>query len=187
MSERTPRTPDLRVATPGTFNVLGANEIFGKVKFIGGNAVGPQITMELPNVMFRPANNAIGLIQDEWGQLQVEGEVLADDTGVFGTIIHPDTTLVSPLVSQYYIGKGIVSFQLMTGVTTPDIAYVDVGNVPVFEFTPNITTLAHFSSRFGVRAKDLEVITEKSATLAITMEEWTYRNLMVAFLGTAAP
>jgi hypothetical protein len=34
-----------------------------------------------------------------------------------------------------------------------------------------------------VRSKDLEIITEKSATLAMTMEEWTYRNLLMAFLG----
>ena len=52
------------VATPGTFNVLGQNEVFGKVKFVGGNAVGPQLTVELLHVMFRPANNAIRLIQE---------------------------------------------------------------------------------------------------------------------------
>jgi hypothetical protein len=171
-----------RVVTPGTFNVLQQNEVFGKVKFVGGNAVGPQITLELLHVMFRPANNAIGLIMDEWGQLQVSAEVLVDATGIFGTITHPDTTAVSPLVSQYYIGKGIVSIQL-TSTTPPDATYVDIGNVPVFEFTPTITTLPHFSSRLGVRSKDLEVITEKFATLDITMDEWTYRNLLLAFLG----
>ena len=174
------------VATPGTFNVLGQNEVFGKVKFVGGNSVGPQLTLELLHVMFRPANNAIGLIQDEWGQLQVSAEVLVDATGIFGTITHPDTTLVSPLVSQYYIGKGIVSIQITSGAT-PDVGYVDVGNVPVFEFTPSITTLPHFSSRLGVRSKDLEVITEKFATLEMTMDEWTYRNLLLAFLGKSGP
>jgi hypothetical protein len=174
------------VVTPGTFNVLGQNEVFGKVKFVGGNAVGPQLTLELLHVMFRPANNAIGLIQDEWGQLQVSAEVLVDSSGIFGTITHPDKTLVSPLVSQYYIGKGIVSIQITSG-TTPDVAYVDIGNVPVFEFTPNITTLPHFSSRLGVRSKDLEVITEKFATLDMTMDEWTYRNLLLAFLGVSVP
>ena len=179
-------TPTPLVATPGTFNVLGQNEVFGKVKFVGANAVGPAITLELLHVMFRPANNGIGLIQDEWGQLQVSGEVLVDSTGIFGTITHPDTTAVSPLVSQYYIGKGIVSIQITSG-TTPDVSYVDIGNVPVFEFTPNITTLPHFSSRLGVRSKDLEVITEKFATLAMTMDEWTYRNLLLAFLGKVGP
>jgi hypothetical protein len=176
-----------RVVTPGTINILAANEIYGKVKFAGANAVGPHVTLELLNVLFRPANNAIDMIMDEWGVLTVTAEVLVDSTGKFGTITHPDTTLVSPLTSQYYIGKGIVSVQLASGVATPDVAYVDIGNVPTFQFTPNITTLPHFSSRYGVRAKDLEVITEKSATLTMGMEEWTYRNLLLAFLGTAGP
>ena len=178
--------PEPLVATPGTFNVLAQNEIFAKVKFVGANVQGPQITMELLHVMFRPAA-AIGVIQqDEWGQLEVTGEVLVDSTGIFGTITHPDKTLVSPLTTQYYNGKGIVSVQITSGAT-PDVAYVDIGNVPVFTFTPTINTLAHFSSRLGVRSKDLEIITEKSATLNMTMEEWTYRNLLMAFLGTSVP
>jgi hypothetical protein len=176
-------TPEPTVVTPGTFNILAQNEIFAKVKFVAANAQGPLITIELLHVMFRPANNAIGVIQqDEWGQLQVTGEVLVDATGIFGTLTHPDKTLVSPLTSQYYNGKGIVSVQITSGLT-PDGAYVDIGNVPVFEFTPTINTLAHFSSRLGVRSKDLEIITEKSAVLNMTMDEWTYRNLLLAFLG----
>ena len=74
--------------------------------------------------MFRP-ENAVGLIQDEWGQLTVTGEVLVDDTGVFGTVVHPDSAAVSPLVSQYYIGKGIVTIKLEGESTARDI-----GNAP---------------------------------------------------------
>lgn len=172
------------VATPGTFNIYGADQIFAKVKFVGGNSVGPQLTINLTNVMFRPSN-PIGLIQDEWGQLHLTGEVLADATGIFGTVTHPDTTLVSPLVSEYYIGKGIVSLQV------PPVAsggtFRDVGNAPVFEFVPAITTLPHYSSRHGVRVKDLEVIHEKAASLNLVLDEWTYDNLMLAFLGTPGP
>lgn len=182
MSEPRSPTATPRVATPGTFNVLAADQIVGKVKFVGGNAVGPQITVELLNVMFRPANNAVGMIHDEWGQLQITGEVLVDDTGIFGTVTHPDTTLVSPLTNQYYIGKGIVSVQV-----NADVAYRDVGNVPIFEFVPNVTTLAHYTSRLGIRSKDLEVIHEKQATLNMTLDEWTYDNLMLALMGVAAP
>jgi hypothetical protein len=176
-----------RVVTPGTFQVLALDQVVGKVKFAGANSVGPQITLELLNVLFKPANNPVGMIMDEWGQLQITGECLVDSTGIFGTVTHPDTTLVSPLTSQYYIGKGIVSIQLMSGVTTPDIAYVDIGNVPVFEFVPNIASLPHYSSRLGVRSKDLEVNTEKQATLNMTMDEWTARNLRLALYAQTAP
>jgi hypothetical protein len=161
----------------GTFNVYAASEIIGSVKFVGANAVGPKLAVEFPKVMFRPAE-AIGLIQEEWGQLTLTGEVLVDDTGIFGTLTHPDTGAVSPLTSQYYIGKGVVSIML-EGEST----WRDIGNVPTFEFTPDITTLPHFSSRYGVRAKDLEVVTEKNASLNIVMDEFTYENLMLAFLG----
>jgi hypothetical protein len=176
-----------RVATPGTFNILGADSMVGKVKFVGANAVGPHLTVEFLNVMFRPPNNAIGLIHDEWGQLQVTGEVLVDATGIFGTLTHPDTTLVSPLTSQYYVGKGITTMQIMSGLAAPDALYVDVGNVPTFEFVPNVTVLTHYTSRLGIRSKDLEVIHEKQATLNITMDEFTYRNLQLTWMGKVGP
>ena len=162
----------------GTFNIYGVSELIGKVKFEGANDIGPQLIVELNKVMFRPAN-PIGLISDEWGQIQLTGEVLVDDTGNFGTVTHPDTGAVSPLVDMYYIGKGVVSIQL-----EGDTDFRDVGNVPVFEFAPDITTLPHFSSRYGVRSKDLEVITEKNAQLNITLDEFTYDNLMLALLGS---
>jgi len=164
----------------GTFNVLAKSEIIGKVKFEGANDIGPNIIMELNKVMFRPAN-AIGMISDEWGQMQLTGTVLVDDTGIFGTITHPDTAAVSPLVDAYYIGKGVVSIQL-----EGEIAYRDIGNVPVFEFEPDITVLPHFSARYGVRSKDLEVVQEMSANLNLTIDEWTYDNLLLAFMGEAA-
>lgn len=171
------------VATPGTLNLLQANQLIGKVKFVGANAIGPDLTVEMTNVMFRPANIAYGFIQDEWGNLQVTGEVLVDPvSGFFGTITHPDTTAVSPLTSQYYIGKGVVSVQILQGLATPDAAYRDIGNVPVFEFTPNITVLSHYSSRLGIRSKDLEVIHEKQASVTMHMDEFTFKNLQLALM-----
>lgn len=84
----------------------------------------------------------------------------------------------SPNVDNYYIGKGVVSIKLES-----DADYVDIGNVPEFEFTPNLTKLDHFSSRAGVRSKDKAVVTEKAAQLRMVMEEWTARNLALALLG----
>jgi hypothetical protein len=173
--------PEPRVPTPGTFNVYAADQIVAAVKFVGGNAIGPQITVDLVNVMFRPTA-AVGMIQDEWGQLTITGEVLADDTGAFGTVTHPDTTLVSPLVDLYYVGKGIVSIDVgMSGT------FRDIGNVPTFAFTPNVTTLTHYSSRHGVRVKDLEVIHEKAATVEIVMDEFSYENMKLVLLGVDGP
>ena len=164
----------------GTFNVYATSEVIGSVKFVGANEVGPQLTVEFAKVMFRP-DAEVALIQDTFGQLTLTGEVLLDDDGIFGTVTHPDTALVSPLVSQYYMGKGIVSIKL-----EDDLDYVDMGNVPQFVFRPAITVEPHFSSRYGVRSKDLEVITEMSASLQIVMDEFTYKNLRLAFMGADA-
>lgn len=87
-------------------------------------------------------------------------------------------SLTSPNVLNYYIGKGIISFR-----KSGDSDFRDVGNATVFEFAPNITQLDHFSSRTGVKTKDQVVVTEKAATLNITLEEWTIDNLRLALLG----
>src|SRR5262245_49587691 len=84
----------------------------------------------------------------------------------------------SPNVDNYYIGKGIVSIK-----TVQDANWRDVGNVPEFEFTPEIEKLDHFSSRTGVKSKDKSVVLEKAATIRIVMEEWTAQNLRLALLG----
>lgn len=85
----------------------------------------------------------------------------------------------SPNVENYYIGKGIVYIKL-----TADADWVDIGNVPEFEFTPEVEKLDHFSSRAGVRSKDRSVVLEKAATIRMVMEEWTARNLSLALLGS---
>lgn len=89
-------------------------------------------------------------------------------------------SLNSPNVENYQVGKGIVSIKLPT-----DIDYVDIGNVPTFEFTPAVTKLDHFTSRAGIKSKDLSVVLEKTATLKMVMEEFTARNLQLALLGVA--
>lgn len=93
----------------------------------------------------------------------------------------PATSRVSPNIENYYIGKGIVSFK-KAGAGS----FRDLGNVPVFEFTPNLDTLDHFSSRAGVKTKDRTVVIGKSGTLKMDMEEWTASNLAMALLGDFA-
>jgi hypothetical protein len=51
----------------------------------------------------------------------------------------------------------------------------------------NITVLTHYTSRLGIRSKDLEVIHEKQATLNMHLDEWGYKNMQLAFLGARVP
>lgn len=84
----------------------------------------------------------------------------------------------NPNTLNYYIGKGIVSFR-----KSGDSDFRDLGNASVFEVSPEIVQLAHFSSRTGVKTKDKTVTTEKGGKVNITLEEWSFENLRLALLG----
>jgi hypothetical protein len=164
-----------------TIQILQSAQITGSLKFVGANSVGPQLTMILDSVLLTPGAT-LGMIHDEWGQLTLEGEVLVNiSTGSFGTIVHPDGSVISPNVDEYYIGKGAVSWKELTPVA--DTNYIDIGNVPIFEFTPEIKRVDHFSSRLGVKTKDKSVVQEKSAKVKVVMDEWTAKNLQLAVMG----
>lgn len=163
---------------PVTYNILQQAELIGAVQFVGANSIGPQILMTLPNVLVK-SGAAINLIHDEWGNLVLEGEVLANIvTGSFGTITHPDGTIISPNINGYYIGKGIVSWQALGAA-----GFTDLGNVSSFEITPQIKTLPHYSARLGIKTKDAEVVQEKSCQIKLTMDEFTAVNLQIVLLG----
>jgi hypothetical protein len=61
--------------------------------------------------------------------------------------------------------------------------FFHLGNVPNFTFTPAVTKLDHFSSMAGTKLKDKSIVTEKTATVKITMEEFTKRNLGIMLMG----
>jgi len=65
--------------------------------------------------------------------------------------------------------------------------FVDLGNVNKAQFTPNETTLPHMSNRRGVRAKDLELITERAGKLDFGLDEMNVPNLGFAFGTSATP
>jgi len=91
----------------------------------------------------------------------------------------PAPSNISPNTGNYQVGKGIVSFK-KSGAAT----YRDLGNVTSMVITPDMTTLDHFSSREGVKKKDLTIITEKGLTVKIVMEEYTAENMAMMLLGT---
>ena len=86
----------------------------------------------------------------------------------------------SPNVLNYFIGKGDVYFK---AVGDPDSAYEHIGNVPKFEVTPKPETKKHYSSMTGTKTLDFVAIVSKEAEVAISVEEFTADNLIVALLG----
>lgn len=91
----------------------------------------------------------------------------------------PTPTMHSPNVGNYQVGKGIVSFMI-----EGDTEYRDLGNVSSMVITPDLSTLEHFSSRLGVKSKDLVIILEKKSTVKITMDEFTAKNIGLMVMGT---
>jgi hypothetical protein len=73
--------------SPGeeTIHVFSTPVIYGSVKFVGTNDIGPIWTVTFPLVKLSP-NKALSLIGNTWGQVDLEGDVLFDHTtGTFGT------------------------------------------------------------------------------------------------------
>jgi hypothetical protein len=68
-------------------------------------------------------------------------------------------------------------------VAWTQINWVDLGNVPSAEYVQETTTLDHYSSRSGIKTRDLQVVTERKATLNLTVDEITFENLQIATMG----
>lgn len=87
-------------------------------------------------------------------------------------------SLLAPDTDNYQVGKGIVSFK-----REGTAEFVDLGNVPEFEYTPNIERLDHFSSRTGVKTKDRSIVLTRGGELRIVMDELTAHNMSMLLLG----
>jgi hypothetical protein len=71
--------------TPDVIDIFANPVIYGAVKFVGANDIGPNWTVEFPLVKLSP-NKALSLIGNTWGTIDLEGDVLFDQTsGTFGT------------------------------------------------------------------------------------------------------
>lgn len=70
-----------------TVQIMDQDFIEGAVKFISNNAKGPRVNAYYHRVKFKPSAS-LNMISDEWGQIEVEGEVLVSQTapnvGKFG-------------------------------------------------------------------------------------------------------
>jgi hypothetical protein len=71
------------VASPYTIQIFSASEITGALRFVGQNDVGAKVQLDFFNVSFSPSAS-FSPISDEWGQLEITGDVLIDDDDVFG-------------------------------------------------------------------------------------------------------
>lgn len=70
---------------PDVIDIFSDPVIYGAVRFIGANDIGPNWTVDFPLVSIKP-NKALSLIGNAWGTIDLMGDVLYDHTsGTFGT------------------------------------------------------------------------------------------------------
>jgi hypothetical protein len=71
--------------TPDTIDIFSNPVIYGSVKFVGTNDIGPIWTVNFPLVKLSPSK-AVSLIANTWGTVDLEGDVLFDQLQqTFGT------------------------------------------------------------------------------------------------------
>jgi hypothetical protein len=77
---------DTSVDTNGhtVVDIFSRNSLEGELKYEGTNEIGPQMDINLFKVAFKPGKS-LNPISDEWGNIEIEGEALANDLGKFGT------------------------------------------------------------------------------------------------------
>ena len=72
----------------------------------------------------------------------------------------------SPQTRNYLYGKGELFFRAVGSE-----GYDHLGNAPAFTISLTEEKLEHFSSMSGTKTKDLQLVTQKGATVAFTLED----------------
>jgi hypothetical protein len=84
-------------------NIGGQNAVRGEFRFYGMNDVGPKWNVVIPVVDFLPSGS-LNLISDEWGNMEVTGQMAASN-GIFGTMTprddsgNPPVNIAEPVIS----------------------------------------------------------------------------------------
>lgn len=86
--------------TPDSIEIFSSPVIYGSVKFVGTNIIGPVYTVTFPLVKLSPSK-ALSLIGNTWGTVDLEGDVLFDQAAQsFGTATVTLPTSPSQLLGQ---------------------------------------------------------------------------------------
>ncbi|MEG2005499.1 MAG: hypothetical protein RR014_05635 [Bilophila sp.] len=86
----------------------------------------------------------------------------------------------SPHTHNYLYGKGELLFK-----ATGSGGYEHLGNAPAFSLSLNEEKLEHFSSMSGTKKKDLQLVTQKGASVTFSLEEFSVGNIARAFKSAA--
>jgi len=95
--------------------------------------------------------------------------------------------MTEPHSTDLYIpaGKGILYIAEWSGITPPSAgAYTDIGNCPSLEVEPKQERKPHYSSRTGLKMKDLNPVVQTEYAINFDLDEFAAVNLNRFFAGT---
>lgn len=87
-------------------------------------------------------------------------------------------------VSEYYSGQGVVMLGKRDANGNP-LGLRPLGNVSALSTTVDTTVVEHKNSQNGQRGVDARLQTETNATLTMTLDNWSRKNLALALRGDA--
>lgn len=90
----------------------------------------------------------------------------------------------TPSTENYQLGKGVGYFAIQDPTTGIHHGERDLGNIPALTSNVSIEFLTHYSSRSGLRKRDLNKPVEITPTLSATLDEITPDNQVLSALGT---
>ncbi len=155
-----------------TINILSTPQLTGELIFTGQNSVGPVLTVSLPQVQISPGKD-LEFIEDKLGDIDIKGEVLVDEDGVYGTITTTGDE-DAPSINNVYIGKGILTFN-----------GTDLGNCMKFSIKVDAKEIPRWNHRGdgnGVKKKDANFVNETTAVVSFTLDEYSAFNLKLMVL-----
>jgi hypothetical protein len=83
----------------------------------------------------------------------------------------------------YILGKGVLKFDRFDTAGLPT-GLRDIGNAPVFNLTPTVEVIKHYSEREGIQKKDLEVDKLTELNGDFELDEFDRENLRMYLRGS---
>lgn len=157
-----------------SINIGELNETRGALKFVGMNDIGPKWTFIWDRCSLAPSAE-IGVISEEWGQMEMEAQVEADpNTGFFGTAtatfpVTPTIGTLAPNTGDAAGGDPIV----ISGTNFTGATGVTFGGVPGTAFSVASPTSINVTTPAGA-AGPVDVVVQHPNGNATKVGGFTY-------------
>lgn len=89
-----------------------------------------------------------------------------------------------PSTQEYLIGRGIMQWAELDAAGLPK-SFRDIGNVPELTITSAVETYEHYSSRAGLKQRDLRIVLQQDLTMGFIVEHINFNNLAAFVSGEA--